>query len=68
MVDEQVHDSFRHLVSDRFADDVEIGRDEGTDEFGFQGLALVEFGIALRGLRLLISGGIIPLTETLTEK
>ena len=52
MVDKQVHDRFGDLVSDGFADDVEVGRDEGADEFGFQSFPLGELGIALGGLRL----------------
>ena len=52
MVDEQMHDRFGDLVSDGFADDVEVGRNQGADEFCFQGFPLCEFGIALRGLML----------------
>ena len=57
MVDKQVHDRFGNLVSDSLADDVEVGRNEGADEFGFQGFSLAEFGIALGGLGLLVRGG-----------
>ena len=54
MVDKQVHYSFGDLVSNRFADNVEVGRDEGADEFSFQSLPLGKFRIALGGLRLLV--------------
>lgn len=54
VVNKQVHDRFWNLVSDGFADDVEVGRDERADEFCFQGFPLGEFGIALGGLRLLV--------------
>ncbi len=54
MVDKQVHDRFGYLISNGFADDVEIGRNEGADEFCFQGFPLGEFGIALGGLRFLV--------------
>lgn len=54
MVDKQVHDSFGDLVGDGFADDVEVGRDEGADEFCFQSLSLGEFRITLGRLRLLV--------------
>lgn len=52
VIDKQVHDRFGNLVSDGFPDDVEVGRNEGADEFCFQSFPLGEFGIALRGLRL----------------
>ena len=54
MVDKQVHDRFGDLVSDGFADDVKVGRDEGANEFSFQCFPLGEFGVALGGLRLLV--------------
>lgn len=54
VVDKQVHDRFGNLVSNGFTDDVEIGRNEGADEFCFQCFPLGEFGIALGGLRLLV--------------
>lgn len=54
VVHKQVHDRFGNLISNGFADDVEVGRDEGADEFCFQGLPLGEFGVALGGLRLLV--------------
>ena len=48
-----MHYRFGDLVSDGFADDVEVGRNQGADEFCLQGFPLGEFGIALRGLRLI---------------
>ena len=54
VVDKQVHDSFGDLVGDGFADDVEVGRDEGADEFCFQSLSLGEFRITLGRLKLLV--------------
>ena len=50
VVDKQVHDRFRNLVRNSLTDDVEVGRNEGADEFGFQGFSLAEFGITLGGL------------------
>ena len=47
-----MHYRFGDLVSDGFADDVEVGRNQGADEFCLQGFPLGEFGITLRGLRL----------------
>lgn len=49
MIDEEVHDRFGDLVSDGFADDVEVGGDEAADEFRFEGFALGKFGVALGG-------------------
>ena len=65
MVDKQVHDSFGDLVSDGFADDVEVRRDEGADEFCFQSFPLGEFRITLGRLRLLVSFKISHLTDVL---
>lgn len=42
-----MHDSFRDLVCDGFADDVEVGGDEPANEFGFEGLAVAEGGFCV---------------------
>ena len=68
VVNEQVHDRFGNLVSDGFANDVEVRRDEGANEFRLQGFPLCEFGIALGGLRLLVRVEIQQLMEMLLWK
>lgn len=53
VVDEQVHDRFGDLVGDGLTDNVEVGRNEGADEFCLQSFPFCKLGIALRWLRLL---------------
>lgn len=57
MVDEEVHDGFRDLICDCFADDIEVGGNESADEFGFEGLTVAEdgFGIFVELGRRLVS-------------
>lgn len=47
MVNEEVHHSLRDLVSDGFADDVEIRRNEAANKLRFKGFTLGELGIVL---------------------
>lgn len=54
VVDEQMHDRFRDLVGDGLADNVEVRRNKGADEFCLQSFPFCKLGIALRWLRLLL--------------
>ena len=44
VVDQEVHDGLGDLIGDGLAHDVEVGRDEAADEFGFEGFALCQGG------------------------